>query len=308
MGNSAHLNPSVREWIKNRASDLTVVSDYSAPTAQLAMRTLARRDEPFVFWGEAPGFQARGKVGSWVRRQLQAPLKNTAAIAAIGSRATGIYQDLFPQKQIYNIPYFCDLVPYEAAANLSPPKKTDDVNVLFSGQLIERKGVETLLDAFLVAHEKCPNLALKILGGGPLRERLEERIPSHLKDRISLLGHVEPNEIPPIFASCDVFCLPSQYDGWGVVVNEALGAGLPVIVSDAVGAGHDLVDHDVNGFVVKAGDERSLADALTNIADSSRRDRMTIAARDAREKWSLDRGAQLWLSVVEDVLERERAS
>lgn len=305
MGNSAHLNLSIRQWIKNRASDLTVVSDYSAPTAQLAMRTLAKRDEPFMFWGEAPGFQARGAIGSWVRKQLQSPLKNTAAIAGIGSRAADIYRDLFPGKRIYNIPYFCDLAPYAEAASSATPKQGNSVNVLFSGQLIERKGVDVLLSAFLIAREKQPNLTLTILGGGPLRSELESRIPAHLTDSVEFLGHVEPNEIPPIFANCDVFCLPSLYDGWGVVVNEALGAGVPIIVSDAVGAGHDIVGDGVNGLVVKAGDERSLADALLDIADTTRRDRMACAAEAARENWTLDRGAELWLNAASDVLGRE---
>ena len=56
------------------------------------------------------------------------------------------------------------------------------------------------------------------------------------------------------FAQADVFVLPSRYDGWGVVVNQALAAGLPIITSDEVGAGFDLVEPGSNGFRVRAGE------------------------------------------------------
>lgn len=303
IGGSAHLNLSVGKWLKNRNSDLTVVSDYSAPTAQLAMRALRKRKEHFVFWGEAPGFQSRGALGSWVRAQLQSPLKRADAVAAIGSRAAGIYRELFPDKPIYNIPYYCDLAPYVAAQAVSSTSANpESVNVLFSGQLIERKGVDVLLNAFLAAQKQAPNLMLTLLGGGPMREALEAQVPLDLKNRVQFIGHLEPSEIPPIFAGSDAFCLPSRYDGWGVVVNEAMGAGLPIIVSDAVGAGHDLVDHDVNGLVVKAGDQETLTRALVDIADAATRQRMADAASAARESWALEQGAQKWLDLAEELL------
>ena len=65
----------------------------------------------------------------------------------------------------------------------------------------------------------------------------------------------------------DVFVLPSRYDGWGVVINQALGAGLPVICSDQVGAGYDLVEEGLNGLKFRAGDEQDLAKAMQRLAD-----------------------------------------
>ena len=70
-----------------------------------------------------------------------------------------------------------------------------------------------------------------------------------------------------IFAAADAFVLPSRHDGWGVVVNEALGAGLPIIVSDRVGA-RDLVQHGGNGFITSVGDIDGLAGALLKLAQS----------------------------------------
>ena len=74
LGPSAHWNPGIMDRIAQADPDLVIVSDYSAVTAQVAMRGMARRGRPFVFWGEVPGFSTRGRLGTFLRRQLQAPL------------------------------------------------------------------------------------------------------------------------------------------------------------------------------------------------------------------------------------------
>jgi glycosyltransferase involved in cell wall biosynthesis len=93
-----------------------------------------------------------------------------------------------------------------------------------------------------------------------------------------------------------MFVLPSRHDGWGVVVNQALGAGLPVIVSDAVGAGLDLVEEGVNGLHFAAADLAGLLNCMESIASSpekarqwgkaSRRKAMAITPETGAEKWA----------------------
>ena len=93
------------------------------------------------------------------------------------------------------------------------------------------------------------------------------RLPPHLSQRRTFLwAQEQPPAIPSVFAEADVFCLPSRHDGWGVVVNEALGAGLPIVASDGVGAAHDLVQHGrstATSFPPE--DARALAGALSRL-------------------------------------------
>lgn len=300
LGKSAHFNFSVLSELGN-PEDLVVVSDYSAPTAQIAMRALSMKRRPFVFWGEIPGFSDRGKIGSYVRGQLQSPLRAAAAIAGIGSGAVDAYQRLFPQTPVYNIPYFCDLAHYKTARAKAPPKKGKTVDVLFCGQLIARKGVDILIEAFAVAARDKSRLRLVLVGSGPDRTKFETMVPKDLKHRVIFLGHREPAELPAIFAEADVFCLPSRHDGWGVVVNEALGAGLPVLVSNAVGAGRDLVEDGVNGFITSAGDAVALADRLRRIANDDERLRLGKAAEASADRWDLSEGVARWRKLHGDV-------
>ncbi len=308
LGGTAYFNPGVLRWLSAANADVVVVSDYSALTAQIAMRTLGLRGKPWVFWGEVPGFSQRNSVGTFMRRRLQTPLATADAIAAIGRKAVAAYEELYPGKAIFNIPYFCDLAPYQDAKRARSAAHHGTVDILFSGQLIARKGCDVLVEAFSKVAAKHAQARLVMLGGGPERPVLESMVPDALRDRVIFLGHREPHQIPEIFAGADIFCLPSRHDGWGVVVNEAIGAGLPIVVSDAVGAGHDLVRHGVNGYLTRTGDYEQLAEALDRIVgDAALRARLGMESQAMARDWGLDEGVSRWLSVADSVLAQSTA-
>jgi glycosyltransferase involved in cell wall biosynthesis len=303
LGATAYYNPHVLRSLFEANADVVVVSDYSAPTAQIAMRALGARGRSWIFWGESPGFNRRGSLGSFVRRQLQAPLASVTAIAAIGSKAVSAYEALFPDKRVLNIPYFCDLAPYQEARRARRASEDENVDILFSGQLIERKGCDILLKAFMRIAARHAHARLIMLGGGPNRTNLEGMVPEALRNRVVFLGHREPHEIPEVFAAAHVFCLPSRHDGWGVVVNEAIGAELPVVVSDAVGAGHDLVRNGINGYLTRTDDQEHLAEVLDRIVgDAGLRGRLAAGSQAMAHHWTLDDGVARWLSAAETCL------
>src|SRR5262249_5970272 len=145
LGPSAHFNPGIIKILREDTSNLFVLSDYSALTTQIAMRYLTRRRKPWVFWGEIPGLRRQGRLTRFIRHRLQRPIRGGAvAIAAIGSLAVAFYQKHFPEIPVFNIPYFCDLAPFRAAATQRGNEKGPAVGVLFSGQFIERKGIDVL--------------------------------------------------------------------------------------------------------------------------------------------------------------------
>jgi glycosyltransferase involved in cell wall biosynthesis len=300
LGPSAHFNPGIIKILRDDASDLFVLSDYSAPTTQIAMRYLTWRRKPWVFWGELPGLHQRGCLARFIRHRLQGPIRGGAvAIAAIGSIAVVAYQRLFPEIPVFNIPYFCDLAPFRAAVRQRRKDKNPAVAILFSGQFIERKGIDLLIHAFARIAHRAPTLELHLLGTGLAVDRLCKLIPAELSNRIHFLGFKQPAELPPIFAGADIFVLPSRHDGWGVVVNEALGAGLPIIVSDRVGA-RDLVDDGRNGLITSAGDVEELADALLQLGQSHEMRRSFAAASAERaEQWDLDEGVRRWIELYD---------
>lgn len=118
--------------------------------------------------------------------------------------------------------------------------------LLTSGALIERKGIDfTIKIMELLTKEHINNIQLLVLGDGPLKYSLQE-IVKELP--IYFLGFKQKEEIPYYFGIADVFLFCSRYDGWGLVINEAISAGLPCLVNKDVGSS-ELIENYVNGFI-----------------------------------------------------------
>ncbi len=181
-------------------------------------------------------------------------------VICIGTLAAKQYQQLgLPISKTAVVPYcsnttrFADASADKSGSKSPPLECKRPFQFLFSGQLIQRKGIDLLLEIFRKARERRPEISLAILGDGPLRTLVEEAQVS-MPESIQLLGHVDQTQLPELFASADAFLFPSRHDGWGVVINEACAAGLPILASEETGAAHDLVEQGRNGFRIPCAD------------------------------------------------------
>lgn len=125
----------------------------------------------------------------------------------------------------------------------------NDTIFAFIGQLIDRKGIIELLNGFSIASMKNKNISLLIAGEGSLKNEIIDFIKEHTKVKIKLLGYIDYNRLPEVYAMSDALVLPSKKEVWGLVVNEALASGIPVLVSRFAGCCVDLVDNN-NGEII----------------------------------------------------------
>ena len=100
--------------------------------------------------------------------------------------------------------------------------------------------------------------------------------------RVEFLGFKDWNELPAAYAQGHVLCMPSRHDGWGLVVPEALAAGLPVISTDRTGAAIEFINNGTNGWIVPAGDGGAFCNAL-QIASNLTPEKWSAMSRAARE-------------------------
>jgi sugar transferase (PEP-CTERM/EpsH1 system associated) len=152
------------------------------------------------------------------------------------------------------------------------------------GRLQDVKDQATLIDAFALLHTMLPaerhRLRLVLIGDGPLRERLTQRIAdTGLQDRVWLPG--AHSDVAPVMRSFSLFALSSIAEGTPVTMLEAMASGLPV-VSTAVGGIPDLVQDGVSGTLVPPGDAQRLAAALATYVLDAERARSHGAAGRAR--------------------------
>lgn len=273
-------------------------TSHASPTAQWLMRT--QLDEvPWIFWGERLRHQPN-PLRRLVHSVLTRPLAEASAIACIGSIAVEAYGERFPDQRLVNIPYHCDLDPFLSASSTS---ESSDAVFLFCGQMIRRKGIDLLLDAFdRLAKDDAP-VRLWLVGPEADLSRHMNGLSDPGRRRVEVLGFQDPEDLPALFQQADVFVLPSRHDGWGVVVNEALGSGLPLICSDAVGAAHDLVVPEQNGVRVPAGEVAPLRRAMARMVDRpDLRKQWGENSRVMAADWSSEAGAERWVNLIRDIL------
>jgi glycosyltransferase involved in cell wall biosynthesis len=189
------------------------------------------------------------------------PVSNTAAkfYARLGVAADSIYP----------FGYFRSLA-HRIAPDLAG-KTPGVIDIIYAGQLVERKGLDLLLEALRPLVADYPELRLTLIGDGALRPRLESEVDAaNLTGHMVFAGSMPPHEVLARIAQADLLVLPSRWDGWGVVVNEAYLAGVPVIVSVRCGAS-DAVRHGRTGLVFRSGNVEELRRSLVMFLENHSR-------------------------------------
>jgi len=173
---------------------------------------------------------------------------------------------------------------------------------LFCAKLQPWKRPLDLMNAF--AHADVAGSHLAFAGEGPLRRELESKaISLGIAERVHFLGFANQSRLPEVYRASDLLVLPSDYEPFGVVVNEAMLCGCPAIVSDRVGAGEDLVLTGQNGYTFPCGDVDALAVLLREVlSDRERMRRMGEAARHRMETWSPHENIEKHVQVIERTL------
>ncbi|GJG88442.1 hypothetical protein tb265_36230 [Gemmatimonadetes bacterium T265] len=297
LAGSAHVNPRVLRALRSFRPDVAVLSgSYTMPTVQLAAAALHARGTPWLFWGEELAYNDAPATVRSGRALLRRVLRRARGVLAIGSRACASYVRAgVATERVTDFRYYADTDRFalpdparlEARAAVRASLGIADAAfaVLYCGQLIVRKGVDTLLRAVhrLPSPDGRPPASVLLAGDGPERPALEALAEElGIRDRVHFMGFHQPDALPRVFAAADTFVLPSHAEGWGVVVPEAMAAGLPVFASDRVNAAADLVRDGENGGRFVAGDDARLADWLRAVlCDPSRRETMANAARAA---------------------------
>jgi glycosyltransferase involved in cell wall biosynthesis len=164
--------------------------------------------------------------------------------------------------------------------------KPGDAVILFCAKLQPWKRPADLLRAF--ARAGLPNALLVFAGEGPLRPQLEAEAAALAVDsQVRFLGFVNQSQLPAIYTSADLMVLPSEYEPFAVVVNEAMCCACPVIVSDRIGAARDLIVHGRTGFVYPCGDVDALAGVMRQcVSGEATLLELSRAAGVRMESWS----------------------
>lgn len=303
------LSPALTGHLRHMKYDAIVALGWTMPNTVLTRTLGAMGRTPVILWDESiphAHSAVKGLLLPMLRRYFGS--FDGYLAASSGCREYMISMGAAPERVVL-FPQVADnhffqsenarLHPQREALKHARGIETKRV-ILFVGQLIPRKGVWELMEAFEWVSARDADVSLVMVGDGVLRPDLEaRRAASPQVDRIFIASFTSQQELPTYYALADVFVLPSLYDTFGVVVNEAMASGLPIVTTHNVGAVADLVADGVNGRVVAPGDANALAQALLALVqDNALRDAMGIKSSERIGQWTIEMAADAFVECV----------
>ena len=273
VGTENSFCPSVKKYLRDDF-DRIIIGMYSTYTAMIANNYLRRKNIPFIISTDG-GFIGNENL---FKRKLKIRLISSAEAWLSPGKLTDEYLVHYGarKKDIYRYPFsslsssdivekpitFLEKQKYREGLGFEKNK------LLFIGvgQFIYRKGWDLLVKAINTS-KLLQNIQFVIIGGTEQRfiENLKEGVVSAhalIPENVKVLPFMPKEKLYKCYHASDAFVLPTREDIWGLVVNEAMAAGLPVVTSDRCNAGLELIVHGQNGYIYRNEAVTDLKDKL----------------------------------------------
>lgn len=197
--------------------------------------------------------------------------------------------------QTYVIPNSLPFYPKESSI-------CENKKAICVGRLNEQKGLEYLIDAWRIVCQKHPDWQLDIYGSGELKEELLHRINNN-----NLSGAIHINEPTPQimekYLESSIYIMSSRYEGFGMVLLEAMSCGVPCISFDCPYGPSDVIRHDEDGFLVEYLNTEALADSICQLVEHSElRKAMGKKAKENIKRFSRDNVMKQWTDLFNQLL------
>ncbi|WP_165481111.1 glycosyltransferase family 4 protein [Legionella impletisoli] len=263
--------------IFSKKPDMVYIAGYNKPVTSIAIIYSIFRRQKFVICTDVFNVDLpRGKF-SYLKlafRSLLRKLVFTYSVGVLVCGARGIESAVLagcPKEKIIDFPYSVDVERLKSDEPESIPvecfndKKQNKKIIFFSGRMIQRKGLSTLLDA-LAQLKQNNTWVLWIEGDGPLINDYKLQASElDISEKIRFLGFCQYDLHSWLIREADIVVVPSLEDPWGIVVDEGIQLEKVVVVSDAVGSGRDRIIDGQNGYLFPAGNSSVLYDLLNKL-------------------------------------------
>jgi glycosyltransferase involved in cell wall biosynthesis len=279
----------LRTALERISPDVVVCAGYSDREVHLAAGWAVRRGIPLVTCSDS---NFSDEPRTWMRERLKRMVVSTFDSGLVaGSRAheylgaLGMeYERRFSPWDVVDNEHFragAELARGDSGAirrKMGLPERY----FLCVARFVPKKNIDRLLEAYAryAGGAGYSAWSLVLSGAGPLEANLKAAVAkAGLKDRVLFPGFLQYPDLPACYGLAGAFVLASTSDQWGLVVNEAMAAGLPVIVSSGCGCAPDLVREGENGFVIDPGDSPALSQALGQMATMEPAGRVQMGVR-----------------------------
>ncbi|MFU7560413.1 glycosyltransferase [Roseiconus sp. JC912] len=285
--------PTILSSLRGHQVDVVVVNGWVVKTCLQALRSCRKLNIPCLVRGEANHLRPRPYWKRFLQRRL---VRKFDACLAIGIANRHFYESYgVPKQEIFDSPYCVENSRFTSEVFRQPEDRfafRDQIGItpdatcfLYCGKFEAKKHPLELLDAFKNAVQSMRSdrpIHLLMVGDGAMRKECQNFANDH-RLPCSFTGFLNQTEIVRAYSASDCLVLPSDHgETWGLVVNEAMAAGLPAIVSDQVGCRQDLIETDRTGFTFRFGDWNALTELFVKAAKA--RDQLKIMGQYANQR------------------------
>jgi glycosyltransferase involved in cell wall biosynthesis len=314
-GRPGLLSKALWRLVTNGEFDAVCLGGYYFREAWTVLLAAKRRGIPVILCTDAHSLESRrakSMVALAFKKRIVGRIFRMAAAVITSSSNAGIFlqsigvpsERIFMGRSVVDNTWWMDHAAQvdRAAIRLELNLPANSQVVLYCAKLQSWKRPGDLLEAFSRAN--VLDSYLIFAGDGPLRATLEQRARDlGITDRVRFLGFVNQTALPGVYVASDLLVLPSDYEPFGLVVNEAMLCSRPVVVSDRIGARYDLVREGETGSVFPCGDVAALAETLRSLlSDRSRLDQMGAAAKERMQTWTPELNVETFVRAVEAVV------
>jgi glycosyltransferase involved in cell wall biosynthesis len=278
--------PDIAERLAATSPDVVVINGWHSVMQIRALRACRDLRVPALYRGDSTLSSGRRSLARplW-RIKTRMMLRQFNGYLSVGEQAAAYLRSFgIPASEVTRSPHCVDNNRFAAAAQSLAPQRdalraalgirADDFVVLFAGKFQDRKRP---LDAVRSVARLGRGAVLMTAGDGRLAAAVRDAA-ARLDVRLAWRGFMNQSAMPEAFAAADCLIVPSEWETWGLIVNEALASGLPCVVTQGVAAAADLVLEGVTGFTTAVGDIDGMVRALSAVRATGR-DRFSPACR-----------------------------
>lgn len=270
IGNDGAFCLDIIKFLKDESFDIIVIGGYSTPTGMIAIEWLKRHRKKFILNSDGGFIKEESKLKYKIKKYF---ISSAKAWLSTGDH-TRKYLEHYgaDRKNIYNYPFSSinkdDIIDINSIDKKKIKEQIgikEEKIILSIGRMIYGKGFDILIKAMSEMNQE--NVGLYIIGGKPIEEytALVEKLK--LKN-VHFIDFKQKKELSEFYEMADVFAFPTREDIWGLVVNEAMAAGLPVITTDRCIAGQELIENEINGYIIETNNVQQLKESIEKILNN----------------------------------------
>lgn len=304
--NDAAITFGIGQYLKKGKYDVVVVGGYATFTQMISIILLKLRHIPYCL--NADGIIAvQEKILKYfvkkffiqgASRYLSSGKVTDEYFANHGGVRERIKR--YPFTSLDQDDILIDVISKEEKSRLKVMVGCETKNMILSvGSPIHRKGFDILLETM---HHLGTEADLFIVGGGP-NDECQNVLAKYNLQHIHFVPFMNKEYLAEYYKAADLFVLPTRYDIWGLVINEAMAYGLPVITTNMCNAGLEMISEGNNGYIVPAEDEESLSEAISKVLTIDDKEKLGRNSLERIKSYTLENMADEHIKIFEEMIQ-----